>query len=66
MDVLTFIVEVVTILFIATLAWVVWWKLIDKAWSYLEELLGKKISGWISIITTFGLIGAVIVDAIRP
>ena len=66
MDIITLIVEIVFMVLVISLAFAIWMKVVDKAWSYLEKLLGKKITGWISIILTFGLIIAVIVDCIRP
>lgn len=65
MDIITLIVGLVIMFLIMALAWAVWWKLVDKAWDYLEELLGKKTTDWISIISVFVVVVAIIVKLIR-
>ena len=66
MDIITLIVEIVLMLLITALAWAVWWKIIDKGWEHLERVLGKKITGWISTITLFVVIIAIVIDMVRP
>lgn len=50
MDIITPIVGLVLMLLITALAWAVWWKIVDKTWAYLEDLLGKKITNCIALI----------------
>lgn len=66
MDIITLIVGIVLMLLITALAWAVWWKIVDKGWEHLERVLGKKIAGWISTITLFVVIIAIIIDMVRP
>lgn len=66
MDIITLIVEIVLMLLITALAWAVWWKIIDKGWEHLERVLGKKITGWISTITLFVVIIAIVIDMVKP
>ena len=65
-DITTLIVEIVLLLLISALAWAVWWKIIDKGWKHLEKVLGKKITGWISTVTLFVVIIAIVIDMVRP
>lgn len=65
MDIISLVVSIVLMLFVIALAWAVWWKLVDKALDYLEELLGKNITGWISIISVFVIAVAVFIDLIK-
>ena len=51
MDIITPIVGLVLMLLITALAWAVWWKIVDKTWAYLEDLLGKKITNCIALIS---------------
>ena len=66
MDITTFIVEIVLLLLISALAWAVWWKIIDKGLEHLEKVLGKKITGWISTVTLFVVIIAIVIDMVKP
>ena len=66
MDIITLIVEIVLLLLISALAWAVWWKIVDMGWEHLERVLGKKITGWISTITLFVVIIAIVIDMVRP
>ena len=65
MDIISLVVSIVLMIFVIALAWAVWWKLVDKALDYLEELLGKNITGWISIILVFVIAVAVVIDLIK-
>lgn len=65
MDIISLVVSIVLMIFVIALAWAVWWKLVDKALDYLEELLGKNITGWISIISVFVIAVAVFIDLIK-
>ena len=66
MDIATLIVGLVLLLLISALAWAVWWKIVDKGWEHLERVLGKEITGWISTITLFVVIIAIVIDMITP
>ena len=66
MDIITLIVGLVLSLIISALAWAVWWKIIDKGWEHLERVLGEKMTGWISIITLFVVIIAIVIDYLMP
>lgn len=66
MDIITLIVKIVLMLLITALAWSVWWKVVDKGWEHLERVLGKKITGWISIITLFVVIIVIVIDMVTP
>lgn len=66
MDIITLIVGLVIMLLITALAWAVWWKIVDKGWEHLERVLGKKITGWISTITLFMVIIAIVIDMVTP
>lgn len=65
MDIISLVVSIVLMIFVIALAWAVWWKLVDKAFDYLEELLGKNITGWISIISVFVIAVSVVIDLIK-
>lgn len=65
MDIISLVVSIVLMIFVIALAWAVWWKLVDKALDYLEELLGKNITGWISIISVFVIAVAIFIDLIK-
>lgn len=66
MDIVTLIVGLVLLLLITALAWAVWWKIVDKGWEHLERVLGKRIAGWISTITLFVAIIAIVIDMVTP
>lgn len=64
MDIITPIVGLVLMLLIAALAWAVWWKIVDKTWAYLEDLLGKKITNCIALISFILIMILLITDIV--
>lgn len=64
MDIITLIVEIVLLLLISALAWAVWWKIVDKTWAYLEDLLGKKITNCIALISFILIMILLITDIV--
>lgn len=64
MDIITSIVGLVLMLLITALAWVVWWKIVDKTWAYLEDLLGKKITNCIALISFILIMILLITDIV--
>ena len=43
-----------------------WGKIVDKAYDYLEKLLGENIAGLISVIILILFTIAVVIDMVRP
>ena len=64
MDIITLIVGLVLMLLITALAWAVWWKIVDKTWAYLEDLLGKKITNCIALISFILIMISLITDIV--
>lgn len=64
MDIITPIVGLVLMLLITALAWAVWWKIVDKTWAYLEDLLGKKITNCIALISFILIMILLITDIV--
>lgn len=64
MDIITPIVGLVLMLLITALAWAVWWKIVDKTWVYLEDLLGKKITNCIALISFILIMILLITDIV--
>lgn len=64
MDIITLIVGLVLMLLITALAWAVWWKIVDKTWAYLEDLLGKKITNCIALISFILIMILLITDIV--
>lgn len=64
MDIITLIVELVLLFLISVLAWAVWWKIADKTWAYLEDLLGKKITNCIALISFILIMILLITDIV--
>ena len=63
-DIITLIVGLVLMLLITALAWAVWWKIVDKTWAYLEDLLGKKITNCIALISFILIMILLITDIV--
>lgn len=63
-DIITLIVGLVLMLLITALAWAVWWKIVDKTWTYLEDLLGKKITNCIALISFILIMILLITDIV--
>lgn len=64
MDIITSIVGLVLMLLITALASAVWWKIVDKTWMYLEDLLGKKITNCIALISFILIMILLITDIV--
>ena len=64
MDIITLIVGLVLMLLITALAWAVWWKIVDKTWAHLEDLLGKKITNCIALISFILIMISLITDIV--
>ena len=64
MDIITPIVGLMLMLLITALAWAVWWKIVDKTWAYLEDLLGKKITNCIALISFILIMILLITDIV--
>lgn len=66
MDVLAIIVGIVLMLLAIALSFAIWGKIVDKAYDYLERLLGENISGLISTILLILFVITVVIDMVRP
>lgn len=66
MDIITLIVGIVLMLLAIALSYAIWGKIVDKAYDYLEKLLGENIAGLISVIILILFIIAVVIDMVRP
>ena len=66
MDVITLIVGIVIMLLAIALSFTIWGKIVDKAYDYLEKLLGENIAGLISTILLILFVIVVVTDLIRP
>lgn len=66
MDIITLIVGIVLMLLAIALSYAIWGKIVDKAYDYLEKLLGENIAGLISVIILILFTIAVIIDLVRP
>lgn len=66
MDVLAIIVGIVLMLLAIALSFAIWGKIVDKAYVYLERLLGENISGLISTILLILFVITVVIDMVRP
>ena len=66
MDVITLIVGIVIMLLAIALSFAIWGKIVDKAYDYLEKLLGENIAGLISTILLILFVIVVVTDLIRP
>ena len=64
-DIITLIVGIVLMLLAIALSFAIWGKIVDKAYDYLERLLGENISGLISTILLILFVIAVVTDLIR-
>lgn len=64
MDIITSIIGLVLMLLITALAWAVWWKIVDKTWAYLEDLLGKNITNCIALISFILIMILLITDIV--
>lgn len=64
MDIITPIAGLVLMLLITALAWAVWWKIVDKTWAYLADLLGKKITNCIALISFILIMILLITDIV--
>ena len=65
MDIITLIVGIVLMLLAIALSFAIWGKMVDKAFDYLEKLLGENIAGLISVIILISFTIAVVIDLIR-
>ena len=66
MDIITLIVGIVLMLLAIAFSYAIWGKIVDKAYDYLEKLLGENIAGLISVIILILFTIAVIIDLVRP
>lgn len=66
MDIITLIVGIVLMLLAIALSYAIWGKIVDKAYDYLEKLLGENIAGLISVIILILFTIAVVIDLVRP
>lgn len=48
-----------------SLGYAIWCNLAETAWDYLGKLLGEKVTGWISVITLFTVIAAIVIETIK-
>lgn len=66
MDIITLVVGIVLMLLAIALSYAIWGKIVDKAYDYLEKLLGENIAGLISVIILILFTIAVVIDLVRP
>ena len=66
MDIITLIVGIVLMLLAISLSYAIWGKIVDKAYDYLEKLLGENIAELISVIILILFTIAVVIDMVRP
>ena len=64
-DIVETIVVLVFVFLTVSLGYVIWCNLAETAWDYLRNLLGEKVTGWISVITLFTVIAAIVIETIK-
>ena len=65
MDIVETIVVLAFVFLTGSLGYAIWCNLVDTAWDYLGNLLGEKVTGWISVITLFTVIAAIVIETIK-
>ena len=64
-DIVEKIVVLVFVFLAVSLGYAIWRNLVETAWDYLRNLLGEKVTGWISVITWFTVIAAIVIETIK-
>lgn len=64
-DIVETIVVLVFVFLTVSLEYAIWCNLAETAWDYLRNLLGEKVTGWISVITLFTVIAAIVIETIK-
>lgn len=65
-DIIETIVILVFVFLTVSLGYAIWCNLAETAWDHLINILGEKVTGWISVITLFTVIVAIVIETIRP
>ena len=65
MDIVETIVVLAFVFLTVSLGDAIWRNLAETAWDYLGKLLGEKVTGWISVITLFTVIAAIVIETIK-
>ena len=64
-DIVETIVVLVFVFLTVSLGYAILCNLAETAWDYLRNLLGEKVTGWISVITLFTVIAAIVIETIK-
>lgn len=64
-DIIGTIVVLIFVFLTVSLGYAIWCNLAENAWDYLRNLLGEKVTGWISVITLFTVIVAIVIETIK-
>ena len=64
-DIVETIVVLAFVFLTVSLGYAIWCNLAETAWDYLGNLLGEKVTGWISVITLFTVIAAIVIGTIK-